>query len=361
MEEPKEDEGAAPNAETSPRSTSDGSADLEMVRLTVAGISDPSIRAAVQTANEIAEASQALVRPETLGLIASLQASPFFNNAYVYSISQQVADASGLIRRGIGASALQAIAEYQRSLNAQLTRTVEVLRSWRPYISEFVSEQLRSFLEARSIFHWLLASELAERGWWLVPTWSGSLLTELSGAMLERRGRRVVDAHVLQYYRASRHQTLGRTIRNWTEPEYARRRIVFREAFTDYRARRFRRAIASLTPHVEGVVKDFLLAERLITASEARRGRTPELVATYVASDRGHAALPGAIRKLQALYSEFTWGITPTSRGVSRHPITHGAVVPPNSEIESLQLFLMLETLHYFLADLRRRRAARSA
>jgi hypothetical protein len=324
----------------------------DTLRRLVATLPTDSMRAFVQAADRlIAPAREATARLH----------SPTLLNASLLRLAQHMEDTQAALRHGIGEGALRAIAQYQQAWGAQMARATEALQTWRPVISAVVTEQLNALVEARSVLHWMLATELASRGWWLVPSWPASLLAELWDVTAERRGRRVVDTHLLGYYRARRHLRLGRTVRAWTEPEFAARMVVFREALTDYRARRFRRAIAALTPQIEGVVKDFLLKEGLITPRDARRDGTATLVAAHVAEGHRHAALPGAMRRLRDLYSEFTWGVVSSGRQVSRHPLTHGAVVPPNSEVEALQLFLMLDTLHFFLADLRRRRAVPAA
>ncbi len=258
-------------------------------------------------------------------------------------------------RSALGESVMKQVTAYQQIVRERMTDAQALIERARPAITAFLVEQARAALEARTAFHWFLARELNERGWWLVPTWDWQFLMALSRAMLERRGSRVVDSFLLRYYRGNRHRALSRAIRSWTEPEFADRLKIFREAFTDYRGKRYRRVIASLTPHVEGVIKDFLVAEGALAAARAGRTSTPTLVRTHLTSGLRHAGVPGFTATIELMFTDFVWG-APSNTRITRHPLSHGAVVPPNSERHSLRLFLMFDTLHFFLADVRRRR-----
>lgn len=317
-------------------------------------------RAFIQQAADAARFARPAVPPDVFNSLRAIAPPVFFSPSVLPSFSQQVVEMANAARRAFDNSAVKALTSYQNALRNRVAETVEAFTRFKPVFGEFLAEQVRSFLEARSFLHWMLARDLVERGWWLVPTWPGSLLTELWTGMAERRGRRVVDQILLAHYRYNRNIRLGASLRSWIEPEFVARAKTFRQALAHHRARRFSAAIALLTPHVEGVLKEFLVAEGLVTPQQARKRGTPGLVKSHFSRPSGHASLPGFVLRLQRLYTEFTWGTPTAGRGVARNPLSHGAAVAPDSEVETLQLFLMLDTLHYFLSDLRRRKLTKA-
>jgi hypothetical protein len=67
------------------------------------------------------------------------------------------------------------------------------------------------------------------------------------------------------------------------------------------------------------------------------------------------------VTQLELLYSHFQWVAAAPGRRVRRHPQAHGREVPRKSEQEALRMWLMLETLQFHLARVRRARAAGAA
>jgi len=62
------------------------------------------------------------------------------------------------------------------------------------------------------------------------------------------------------------------------------------------------------------------------------------------------------VLQLEGMYAHFAWLDPAPGRRVRRNAQLHGREVPRNSEQEALRLWLLLETLHYHLARIRRLR-----
>jgi hypothetical protein len=276
----------------------------------------------------------------------------------IQGLQQRLAELADAKLQILNSAAMKALSNYQNLWRERMAQSADAFNRLAPALGAFVAEQAQALIEGRSPLHWALGKELSARGWWLAPTWPVGLLTQLGRGITERHGRRVIDEILLTHYRYGNWARLSEALRRWTEPEFDARQKTFREALAHHRKRRFRVAIVMLTPHIEGVVKEFLITEGLLTPEQARRRATPGLVEKHLARTPRQASHPGFVQRLERMYIEFTWGVPSTGRAVARHSILHGATTAPNSEIESLQLFLMLDTLHYFLSDLRVRRRA---
>jgi hypothetical protein len=218
-----------------------------------------------------------------------------------------------------------------------------------------VTDSFLSYLRELRPLEWLGAREFAERRWWLVPTWS---TTVFMAFITERDARKCPMGVVLAaYYRKYKCRELGRMVRSWSLPEFSadRRASMFETALKHQRDRQFRSVIYTLQPHVEGILKDFLINEQLCVPSDFDHTSTLKLFATHVTGTR-EPSTDGFTLQLNGLYSHFVWLDPAPGRRVRRNPQLHGREVPRNSEQEALRLWLMLETLHYHLARIRRLR-----
>lgn len=218
-----------------------------------------------------------------------------------------------------------------------------------------LTDSFFSYLRDLRPLEWLAAREFAERRWWLVPTWS---TTVFMAFITERDARGCSMGTVLaEYYRKQKCRELGRTVRSWDLPEFSadRRASLFKSAVKDQRDRRFRSVIYALAPQVEGILKGFLINERLCVPADFNRTSTPKLFAKHVTVTRGPST-EGFTLQLQCMYSHVAWPDPAPGRRVRRHAQLHGREVPRNTEQEALRLWLMLDTLHYHLARIRRLR-----
>lgn len=202
---------------------------------------------------------------------------------------------------------------------------------------------------------WLAARELTERGWWLVPTWSADEVGEL---IAERERRKCAMGPVLTTrYQKQKCLLLGRMVRAWTLPEFAAggRKGLFEETLAQHRHGKYQAVILSLEPQIEGILKDFLLEEGICTERDFKKTPTPELFKKHVSAPR-EPSIGGFAHQLELMYSHFTWVGPATGRKLRRHPHLHGREVPRNSSQDALRMWLMLETLHFHLARVRRMR-----
>lgn len=83
-----------------------------------------------------------------------------------------------------------------------------------------LADSFRTYLRDLRPLEWLAAKELAERGWWLVPTWSTTVVTRF---MAERHERGCSIGVVLaEHYRKQKCRDLGRIVRSWICPSSMR-------------------------------------------------------------------------------------------------------------------------------------------
>ena len=215
-----------------------------------------------------------------------------------------------------------------------------------------LADSFFSYLRDLRPLEWLAARELVERGWWLVPTWSTTLITRL---LSERDERKCSMGVVLaEHYRKQKCRELGRLVRAWHLPEFnvGRRAGLFEDALKHQRDRQFRTVILSLTAQLEGILKDFLINEGLCVPADVDGTSPPRLFAKHLGGAR-EPSMTGFAHQFKLIYSHFSWPDPAPGRRVRRHPQMHGREVPRKSEQEALRLWLMLETLHYHLARVR--------
>lgn len=265
-----------------------------------------------------------------------------------------------LQRASIFEAAQQVATAMQATYLQNLTQSIRSVTSADILGIDRFSQSFLDYLRALPRVEWRAALELVERGWWLVPSWTSDFVLEL---MAERERRRCkISTLLTAHYRKQRCRELGRLVRGWDMPEFSegRRSSLFKQALSQHRQRKFMAVIYSLAPQLEGILKDFLLAEGLCTPAEINRMGTVGLFTKHVSSTR-EPSMRGFATQLEAMYSHFTYEAPATGRRVRRHAQAHGREVPQNSEEQALRLWLMIETLHFHLARVRRARRAKTA
>lgn len=175
-----------------------------------------------------------------------------------------------------------------------------------------------------------------------------------------RRGR--VGTIIVRHYTAGNATKLYALVRSWNLPEFHEngRGVIFQQALRAMRRGDCAIATTALTLQIEGIVKDFLYREQLIGTDVRRGSKSPvPLFAAHVADDY-EPSLPGFVRELEALYSRYA-GPTGRRRQTNRHGQAHGGEAPSNGQADAVRAFLRLQTLHYHLSALRRRRTQKAA
>ena len=224
------------------------------------------------------------------------------------------------------------------------------------FTAEF-AEYLRRLRPAE----WMLARRLEERGWWLIPGMDRTLMDALGTATDDgRKGR--VGKLIVDHYSAHDFAKLASLVRGWDMPEFKDngRPVIFQQALRALR--RGDRAIATtaLTLQIEGIVKDFLFSEQLIDERARRSPKSPVSLFAQHAVDEQEPSFSGFVHELEVLYSHYA-GPTGGRRRTNRHGQAHGGEAPNNGTTDAIRAFLRLQTLHYHLKGLRRRRAQTAA
>lgn len=229
------------------------------------------------------------------------------------------------------------------------TETLVALRPFAPDLMTSVTEVLRSHFASRSYLQWMVAAELHERSWWLVPSWDDALLRRVLKAVDGRRGQRALVQVLRAHYERDRCRALGKMVASWTLPEITSRRALLRDAVVAYRSRRYRVAVKLITGIEEAVLKEFLIRTGRIDAKTARNTKAPKLLKLHVT--KGRSALVPFEIAFGELFTDFVWGTKWRGGEVKRTHLAHGGV-PQNRPVLALRLFLIIDTLNHFLARL---------
>ena len=206
-----------------------------------------------------------------------------------------------------------------------------------------------------------LAAALMRAGWWLMPTWTVDFIGRLELALqldlppAKRRrssGERVVARLLLEHYSAP--GALTALAATWDQPEFRvrGRRTTISRAFRDFRAKKYYAVTMPLALMVEGVMKDFAVAEgKLATDGEINHAKPVELYKTHL---RSEDVITGSAfdDQIDLLFEGFGW-TKPVASGVLRHTFAHGFQAPGNSWRDALRMILMLETLHELITHQR--------
>jgi hypothetical protein len=245
-----------------------------------------------------------------------------------------------------------------QSLVDAFTRTEKLIRgtdfSW-------ITKSFANYVATLPPFEWLMARALESRGWWLVPRWDDAMLERLQEELDASPTGRALTSWIVTYYLRNRARRLSRLARSWELPEFKAngRRALLEQALRCVRRGDYAIALHGVNGLFEGVLKDYLYNENVITDHVRRSASSPVTLFDKHLSIR-RPYLDGFVAQLKKHYRRYT-GPTGRARQVNRHGQAHGGEAAPNSAAEVVRAFLLLDTLHFHLDRARKLANAKSA
>jgi hypothetical protein len=311
---------------------------------------------------------------------------------------QGIREATNAIAQ-IGAIVPPSIFQYERSLLQQIAPSTKVLKhllspvvfSQERLLQDFLSSH-RLLLKPLSDFshvlntslvtltHWL-PERVRQMGEWLrlrllaafrraklclAPSLSEDMMYRIMG-YVEAGDLRPVTTPLWSYYARNRHARLHQAMTSWFDhPEFAARRHIFEDAFASHCDGRYVASIRTLTPEIEGLGSYTVRAHNLRAVNKHGQdiglhlGKPDSVMSRMV--DAAEAADPGLLHWVRARSThayldvvftktdfEHEYDRVRNRRDVSRHGIAHGFQIQGYAWLNSLRLFLLLDTLHYLL------------
>ncbi len=192
---------------------------------------------------------------------------------------------------------------------------------------------------------------LTARGWWPHPDWPVNLLHEVIRLKRERRTRQL-DKLICRCYEVYRARPMRRAIERWMSlPEFKVRRRIFGDGLWAYRRGKYGLAVSHWLPQVEGVLRSFADRQNLAQGSWKRLGH--EIVGEH--PDYMQSFTQGFLTALRSLYdSSLPHGQHPPRKSgfpVQRDAVLHGVDLNFARRAHAMRIFLMLDTLHYFISS----------
>jgi hypothetical protein len=246
---------------------------------------------------------------------------------------------------------LQHISDLSHQLNASLVRLTQWLPEW------LKLRLLAAFRRAKLC----LAPSLPEDVTYRIVDY------------VEAGDLRPVTMLLWSHYARNRHAHLRQAVSSWFDhPEFAARKPIFEEALASHCDGRYVASIRMLTPEIEGLGSATVCEHRLHALNKhgkdigLRLGKTTSVITRMIdaASDADPGFVHGVrVRSTQNYLAIFVaetdfegeYDRIRNNRDVNRHGVAHGFQIQGYTWLNSLRLFLLLDTLHSLLQVLENR------
>lgn len=243
----------------------------------------------------------------------------------------------------VGQEAAAAAQRFSVEVGGSLTTLTE-------QISQQVREQLAPLLDAarQAALAWDKqaregARVLAKRGWWLAPDMPMPLVNQAIEMERQGSGRRI-SRMICVYYRSSNCAPIAAMASRWDGSPYFRpRRHIFSEALWAHRARKYNLSVATLLPQLEGILADFARSTALTKEKQVKQMARRLRATSGPFSD---LMFDTWLAQMGSVYGGSQHTTAYRLRGLNRDAVSHGRVLHYGSEMASLKLFLLLDTLH---------------
>jgi hypothetical protein len=215
-----------------------------------------------------------------------------------------------------------------------------------------------------------LAEVLSRHEWWVLERdINGSIQRDI--LRLGREGtRKEIDEYLCEMFRRDNHARLERKVAAWFKTPYlAEHTEIVAQCLAAHKEGKFCLSVATLLPLVNGLTRRFrreTLGSRPQKSSAGaphrRNAVEVALLAEYYQNHEpplwGQPLFEAIKSKFYGPYS-FGSGTAPTS--LNRHGILHGEILDYGTEVNSLKVFLLLDTIQHFCRSVQERKTREAA
>ncbi len=197
---------------------------------------------------------------------------------------------------------------------------------------------------------------LTSQGWWPHPYWPVNVMYEVLRLKREKK-LRSLDRVISDSYEASRLRPMRHAMASWWElPEYRARRAILRAGFNAYKKSDYISAVSVWLPQIEGVMRGKLERDGLSPSGWKRalqRDSTGE-------QDEVEARIADIVTNtfwafFYSLYDtkklQSNQVISKRQFPIRRDLVLHGVDLRYGRRANAMRIFLMLDTLHYFIIE----------
>lgn len=254
--------------------------------------------------------------------------------------------------------------EYISTIQPQLDKVFnQIIQSWHPQLDE-IFRKFDAMLKAAEIDSTIVAPILAKSNLWITPSMPYDLILKVK-ELANSNDIKVesVERIFLEYFEENDWVMLHEMIKSWeTSHPFAQRRHIIYDAFDAHKSGKYTLSIPTLLTQVEGVLssitgkkggKPYKLFEETIRQQypDILNNVTKDILLEFATS----------LFLYKGIESEhFTTDKLPLwleSKGIreidfmNRHAILHGIHINYASKINSLRVFLLLDSLHSLTDD----------
>jgi hypothetical protein len=202
-----------------------------------------------------------------------------------------------------------------------------------------------------------LSRILSARGWWILQRdINGPVKREL--LRLGREGKTSeIDCYLCSLFNESDGARLRERIAAWFKlPYLAERKPIILDSLEAHKAGKWTLAVPALLPLVDGVMRRFR-KEHLRRSKNPKRSLHADKFVDYYRRNQPKLfgkSLASFVREHMFAKFDFNNGVSPSS--INRHAILHGEIFDYATEVNSLKVFLLLDTISQFVQAVERRR-----
>ncbi len=235
-----------------------------------------------------------------------------------------------------------------------------IAQAWEPQFAELMVavKEFSEAVEAYTVGD--IASILEKADLWITPSMYKIIdriqaIKEADDTKLE-----AIEQIFLDYFAEDDYRLLDEMINSWSESPYFTKRIkIIKDAIDAHKNGKYTLSIPTLLPQIEGILSDFTgepAGHPTPMFKNAFESQYPEVLKT-VSKDIlvGLATskfLYGGINSQDFTSEKFVaWLASNENGSLNRHAILHGVHINYSSEINSLRVFMLLDSLFFLISS----------
>ena len=190
---------------------------------------------------------------------------------------------------------------------------------------------------------------LTAHGWWPHPYWPVRIIRNVFRLKREKQLRQL-DRWICDTYDEDNFLSIKEAVQAWNVlPEYKERSRIFKTGLEAYLRRDYISAVSVWLPQVEGVLRARAVRDGFSTKSWKR-------TITILGQETALAEIDSMIvgdffRFFHALYKGAKKKPPKKELPIRRHVFVHGTDLTFGRRANAMSVFLMLDTIHYFLLE----------